>query len=98
MITKAYTPKRTVCKVTFSLPSDWAQESISLVGDFNDWDPEANKLELKNDTWQTTVRFVPGTSVRFRYYIDGANWVNDEQADTYEANEFGSEDGVVTID
>ena len=98
MISKDYTPKRTVCKVTFSLPADMAASSVALVGDFNNWDTNANKLELKNDQWHTTVRMNPGTEARFRYFIDGQTWANDEQADSFVANEFGTEDSVVKID
>jgi len=97
MITKEYTPKKTVCKVTFTLPSDWATNSASLVGDFNNWDSEANQLELKNGNWQTTIRLTPGSEVRFRYLIDGSNWVNDDQADSYITNEYGTEDSVATV-
>lgn len=98
MITKEYTPKRTVCKVTFALPAEKAASSVSLVGDFNDWDANANKLELKKGQWQATIRMNPGTEARFRYYIDGQVWENDDQADAFVANDFGSEDSVVKID
>ncbi len=98
MISKDYTPKRTVCKVTFSLPSGKAENSVSLVGDFNEWDTNSNKLELKGDQWQTTVRMTPGSETRFRYFIDGHSWENDEQADSFVANDFGTEDSVVKID
>jgi 1,4-alpha-glucan branching enzyme len=98
MITKEYTPKRTVCKVTFALPADKAASSVSLVGDFNDWDTNANKLELKNDQWATTVRMAAGTETKFRYFVDGNSWENDDQADAFVANDFGTEDSVVKID
>jgi 1,4-alpha-glucan branching enzyme len=98
MITKDYTPKRTVCKVTFALPADKAASSVSLVGDFNEWDTNANKLVLKNGQWSTTVRMVPGDESRFRYFIDGQLWENDDQADGYVANDFGTQDSIVKID
>lgn len=97
MITKEYTPKKTVCKVTFTLPADSAAEGVSLVGDFNNWDPAANKLDLKNGNWQTTIRLTPGSETRFRYFADGANWINDDAADEYVANSFGSDDSVVKV-
>ena len=97
MIEKVFTPKRTVCKVTFKVPQDWASDEVSLVGDFNNWDPEANKLEFKKDTWQTTVRLKPQTQTKFRYFIDGGKWANDDKADGYVPNEFGTEDYVLII-
>lgn len=98
MITKQFTPKRTVCKVTFQIPAEWAQNEVALVGDFNAWDPTANKLAKKNGAWETTIRLEPGAQAKFRYYIDNSAWANDDAADAYVANEFGTEDSVVTID
>jgi 1,4-alpha-glucan branching enzyme len=98
MITKDFTPKRTVCKVTFALPADKATNSVSLVGDFNNWDTNANKLELKNDQWLTTIRMTPGSEYRFRYFIDEQTWENDDQADGFVANDFGTEDSLIKVD
>jgi len=97
MIQKTFTPKRTICRVTFKIPSDWASESVSVVGDFNDWDPEANKLEQKNGAWETLVRLKPENEYKFRYFIDGESWKNDDAADAYEPNEYGTEDSVLKI-
>jgi len=97
MISKVFTPKRTVCKVTFHVPAEWAQKEVAVVGDFNEWDPKANKLKKKNGEWEGTIRFKPNTEVRFRYFIDGNNWTNDEQADAYVPNSFGGEDSLIKI-
>ena len=50
MIAKNYTPKRTICKVTFTMPADVVTEKVSLAGDFNDWDPSDYQLEKKGET------------------------------------------------
>ncbi len=98
MVEKEFTPKRTVCKVTFRIPEQWAQKDVAVVGDFNDWDFNANKLEPKNGGWETTVRVKPGTEARFRYFIDNERWENDDQADGYVPNPFGSEDSLLRVD
>ena len=98
MISKQFTPKRTVCKVTFKVPADWATNEVALVGDFNDWDAKANLLEKKNGSWETTLRVSPESEYKFRYFIDGEKWVNDDSADAYAANEFGTEDSVLIIE
>lgn len=97
MIQKQYTPKKTICKVTFKVPADWATEEISLVGDFNEWDPTANKMEKKNGSWETMIRLAPETEFQFRYFADGQTWLNDDEADSYFTNEHGTENSVVTI-
>jgi 1,4-alpha-glucan branching enzyme len=98
MIKKSYTPKRTACKVTFKLPLDAAHHHVSLVGDFNDWNPTSNPFSKKKDHWETSVKMDAGSQSRFRYFVDGDRWLNDEQADAYLGNEFGTEDFVVSID
>lgn len=95
MLKKAYTPKRTVCKVTFSIPAGWASKSVALVGDFNDWNEKSDKLEKKGDQWEVTMRLKPETTYRYRYLVDGEKWENDDAADQYVPNDFGSEDSVV---
>ncbi len=97
MITKEFTPKRTICKITFQVPAEWAENEIAVVGDFNDWDPTANKLARKNGNWETTIRLKPETDAKFRYFIDGSRWENDDQADGYEANEYGTEDSLLKV-
>lgn len=97
MLSKNYTPKRTVCKVTFTLPEEWASSEVKLVGDFNDWDMKADKLEKKKGKWEITKRLKPENEYRFKYLIDGEVWENDDAADTYIPNEFGTEDSVVEV-
>ncbi len=97
MLQKSFTPKRTVCKVTFAIPKEWADKKVQLVGDFNDWDLSADELEKKKDRWELTMRLKPESKYRFRYLIDGEKWENDDAADEYIPNEFGTEDSVVEV-
>jgi 1,4-alpha-glucan branching enzyme len=95
MIDQTFTPKRTVCKVTFSIPAGWANSKAELVGDFNDWEFGSDPLKKRKDRWETTVRLKPGTEYRFRYLLDGERWENDDAADAYIPNSYGSDDSVV---
>lgn len=95
MIKKSFTPKRTICKVTFRVPVEWASKQVSVVGDFNEWDIEANKLEQNGGFWEATLRLAPESEYRFRYLIDGERWVNDDEADGYTTNPYGTEDSVL---
>lgn len=97
MLTKKFTPKRTVCKVTFSMPEEVAEKEVALAGDFNNWDTQSIKLEKKNGVYATEVRLKPGAEYRFKYLIDGTIWENDYEADGYVPNEFGTEDSLVII-
>ena len=97
MIKKEFTPKRTVCKVTLTLPNEWADKKVAVAGDFNNWDTKADKLKKNKSGWKTTLRLKPESSYQFKYYIDGERWENDDAADEYVANEFGTEDSVIVV-
>ena len=98
MLIKNYSKTGRVCRVTFKVPAEVDADSVSLVGDFNDWDPEAEPLARRKDgTFSTTISLESGRSYRFRYLLDQERWENDWEADTYVPNEFGSEDSVITV-
>ena len=97
MLSKTFTPKRTICKVTFSIPAEWADEDVKLVGDFNDWSETSDSLEKKKGKWEITMRLKPNTTYQFKYLIDGEKWENDNAADKYVPNNYGTEDSVVEI-
>lgn len=96
-ITKQYLKSKPVCKVTFSLPAEEATK-VKVVGTFNDWDEE-KAVELKkskNGTFKGTLDLEKDNSYEFRYLVDGT-YQNDEQADSFAGNVFGSENGVLNV-
>lgn len=68
-------------RVTFALPADQPFGAVSVVGDFNDWDPFAHPLRRRaNGTRSAAVTVPAGTMLRFRYLAEGGIWFNDETA------------------
>jgi 1,4-alpha-glucan branching enzyme len=66
-------------RVTFSLPDGEPEGPVSVVGDFNSWDPFANPLRARRNGVRSSVVKVPaGTTLRFRYLADGGVWFNDD--------------------
>ena len=96
-IKKQFLKSKPVCKVTFSIPAKEAA-SVSVVGDFNNWDTEATNLKkLKNGTFKGTLDLASEQSYEFRYLVDGS-YTNDEQADAYAWNDYaGAENGVLNL-
>ena len=96
-ITKQFLKTKPVCKITFNIPAE--AEKLSVVGDFNDWNQSTNQLKkLKNGNFKGTLNLDKGQSYEFRYLADGANYFNDEQADSYQFNDYaGSENGVLNL-
>lgn len=97
MLNKKFTPKRTICKVTFSVPSEIVNKEVALVGDFNNWDTTSTLLIKKDGEFITEVRLKPESEYKFKYLIDGEKWENDYKADAYVPNVFGTEDSVVIV-
>lgn len=98
MITKTPAKKGATTKVTFELPPEEAGGEVRLCGDFNDWSQETTPLVKRKDgRWSVTLTLPQGRSYRFRYLIDGQRWENDNGADEYIDNGFGSKDSVVSV-
>jgi 1,4-alpha-glucan branching enzyme len=66
-------------RVTFALPADQPGGPVSVVGDFNNWDPFSHPLRRRaNGTRSATVTVPAGSTLRFRYLGDGGLWFDDE--------------------
>jgi 1,4-alpha-glucan branching enzyme len=66
-------------RVTFALPASEPAGAVSVVGDFNDWDPSAHPLRLRsNQTRSVSVTVPMGSTLRFRYLGEGGLWFDDE--------------------
>ena len=99
-MTKKYLKVRQSCRVTFSLPKEAIKKGkkVTLVGDFNGWDPESTPLKkLRNGSFAVTVELLPGRTYRFKYLIDQSRWENDWYADMYISNPYGGEDSAVAV-
>lgn len=88
--------KRNGTKITFVQPIDTGP--VSVVGDFNGWDPAVHPLKKRsNGTRSVTVTVPPGRHT-FRYLAEGGAFFDDADADTLEANGFGGTHSVLVVD
>jgi len=96
-ITKQYLKSKPVCKVTFVVPAAEA-EKVQVVGSFNQWNTDATPLKkLKNGNFKGTLNLDKDQSYEFRYVVDG-NYINDEEADRFQWNDYAySENGVLEL-
>lgn len=96
MIKKEQKKGESQVKVTFVLPEEEVTGNVSVVGDFNGWTPEETKLvKRSNGTYSASVKLKSGGQYAFRYYFEGGSWRNDESADDFVLNPFGTQNGVV---
>ena len=99
MIEKDPAGKSNRVRVTFVLPSNLWAERVNLVGEFNDWDTMATPMS-RNRTdanWRVTVELEGGRRYKFRYLVDGKEWLNDWHADDHVENPYGSYDSVLDL-
>lgn len=100
-ITKQFLKTRPACKVRFSLSEEEARgaESVSVVGDFNDWNPEATPMRrLKNGSFSAELELAPENAYKFRYRAGDGHWINDPQADEFEFCTYAqAENGILKL-
>ena len=97
---KQYLKSRPVCKVTFRLPAEAAQnaQSVHIVGEFNDWKAGAIPLKkLRDGTFTITLDLAPQHEYQFRYLINENTWENDWNADKYVPSPFGTAENSVVV-
>ena len=84
-------------RVTFTMPPLEGVTALHLVGDFNNWSIEEHPLtQDKDGGWSTALTLEAGKDYQFRYFANGTDWHNDWAADRYAANEYGSDNSVVS--
>jgi Carbohydrate-binding module 48 (Isoamylase N-terminal domain) len=83
--------------VRFEVAAPGAAE-VTLVGDFNDWNPAATPLRASrhNGVWSVTVPIAPGRH-EYAFVVDGERWIPDPHAPRAAAADFGSANSVVTV-
>jgi hypothetical protein len=72
--------------------------AVSLVGDFNDWNPAATPMQLvaENRVWSVTIPLDAGR-YRYAFLVNGDTWLSDPSAPPVGDDEFGRPGSVVTI-
>ncbi len=86
-------PARGMWDVAFEAPQ---ASAVSIVGDFNNWDPSAHPLQRDaNGRWLRRLRLEPGW-YEYRYMVDGV-WQDDPSSAQRVANPFGSANNLTEI-
>jgi 1,4-alpha-glucan branching enzyme len=98
MPSKSYDPDVSSATVVFDLPAAVEAETAALCGDFNGWDATAHPMKRASDgSFSVAIELEAGHSYAYRFLLDGERWENDWDAERYQPNGFGSEDGVVDV-
>lgn len=100
IIKKRYLKSKQVCKVTFKVPAEMGNsaDTANLVGEFNDWDINANPMKkLKDGTFTITIDLERDNEYQFRYILDKTQWENASNADSYTPTPYGDAKNCIII-
>ena len=79
MIKKGRSGQGHEVRVTFVLSADEPTGAVSVVGDFNGWDPFAHPMRRRTNGTRSAVATLPaGSTLRFRYLAEGGYWFDDK--------------------
>ncbi|WP_261818072.1 isoamylase early set domain-containing protein [Vibrio gallicus] len=95
MLKKRFFKTKDEVEVTFEWPKS-DEQSISIAGDFTDWQPVAMKYSKAKKAFNFKTRFPKEEQFQFRYLINGEVWENDPKADGYAPNSLGSDNSVLS--
>ncbi len=80
-------------RVTFALPIDLPGGAVSVVGNFNDWNPYTHPLRKRaNQTRSAAITVRAGSTLRFRYLAEGGVWFDDDTVTAQHGH-----DAVITV-
>ncbi len=81
--------------VTFTYSPKEGEQKVELLGSWSDWKAENMKKKKNGDFYLTKILPV-GVIYEFRYFIDGKNWANDEDAIEVH-NSFGGTNSAIDL-
>ena len=84
-------------RVTFAVAQS-AAPHVSVVGDFNGWDPLAHPLRKRsNGTRSVSIEVPAGACYEFKYLADGGSWFCEPDADRHSTNEYHEVNSVLVV-
>jgi len=78
------------------VPSDPSVAKVTVVGSFNNWDPDATPLRRQDGVWSTILVLAPG-SYEYMFFENGARWVTDPLAVQTRDDGFGGANAVLDV-
>jgi 1,4-alpha-glucan branching enzyme len=76
--------------------SEAKAKTVSLVGDFNEWNPNRHPMKMREEgTWEKIIVLPPG-KYEYKYLVDGT-WENDPLNHHTCYNSFGTLNNVLAV-
>jgi len=98
MLKKTPVKKSNKISVVFEIDGFEDASELSLVGDFNDWEPTRTPMKRRKDgAWTATMRLPKDQRYEYRIVVDGQRWMTDNDADAIVPNPFGGHNSVLIL-
>ncbi|MBR4569440.1 MAG: hypothetical protein IKO19_02045 [Candidatus Riflebacteria bacterium] len=81
--------------VTFEYENEKASK-VAVVGNFNNWNKDADPMVKENNTWKCTKALEAGT-YEYQFVVDDTDWVVDPKAETTVKNKYEGYNSVVVV-
>ncbi|MBI1932264.1 MAG: isoamylase early set domain-containing protein [Ignavibacteriales bacterium] len=101
-ISKRYLKSKKICKVTFKIPAEIGvnYKRANILGSFNNWDYNSHRMKklVKDGSFSIVIDLEVGKEYEFKYYLDNSTWLNEKDADSQIATQFGdSSNSIVKV-
>jgi 1,4-alpha-glucan branching enzyme len=87
--------ERTEGAAVFMYNSNPGAKEVYVVGEFNNWDPRADRMVKTKGGFRKTLRLTPG-EYQYKFIVDG-EWHNDPSAVRQVPNRFGTMNSVIHV-
>ncbi len=75
---------------------DAGATSVSIAGDFNNWDMAATPMTKDGDTWKVGLDLAPGEYM-YKFVVNGSDWKTDPKNDNKADDGYGGQNSVLII-
>ncbi|EKD81837.1 MAG: hypothetical protein ACD_39C01617G0002 [uncultured bacterium] len=73
-----------------------AATKVSIVGNFNNWNKDANPLTKENGIWKTHLNLKPGKH-EYQFVVNDTDWVVDPKQEIAVKNKFEGMNSVIEV-
>lgn len=72
--------------------------SVSLAGDFNEWDPESTPfVREENGTWRAEIKLSEPGEYKYKFVLDGGFWIEDPSNGLKTKDNYGGLNSVIVL-
>jgi len=76
--------------------SDPKASSVSVVGDFNDWNKEKNPMKLESGVWKCSLPLKVGRH-EYKFVVNNTDWITDPKASETVADKYGGRSSIIVV-